>query len=207
MAHLHTVATYDRLQPAYDRMHRRFLAFSGAAAQGALEGAVMALARPGLRILDAGCGTGRMARRLLDAEPASRIVLLDPSPAMLAAARDLPVRRVHGSLAALPFADAAFDLSLVVWSLEPVARPQEAIGELLRVTRPGGVVGLAFCAASGGTVLDRAVHGLISLRRLGRPLCGRNVSDALTRHGATRIRRLPGPGGAMALIAWKGDVT
>lgn len=196
---------YDRIQPTYDRMHRRFLAISGAVAQAALEGVVIAAVRPGQRILDAGCGTGGMARRLLEAEPDAKVVLLDQSPSMLAAASDVSARRVHGSLLSLPFANGAFDLALAVWSLETIPSPEVAIGELLRVTRQGGAVGLAFCALSGGNVRGRVVQRAIRLRKLGRPLCEDRVRDVLYCKGAGSIRRLPAQAGTVALVAWKGD--
>jgi SAM-dependent methyltransferase len=196
--------TYDSVQPTYDRMHAKFLALSGCTAQAALEGAVIALARPGLCVLDAGCGTGQVARRFLAVEPALEMVLLDESPAMLAEAGNLTARRVHGALQSLPFGRGTFDLSLAMWSLETLPDTAVAISELMRVTRPKGAVGLVCCVTEGANILDRALQRIVKWRGLGHPLRGEDVILELQDAGAERIRRLCTRGATMALIAWKG---
>lgn len=69
---------------------------------------------------------------------------LDLAPANVAVMRSLGLRAVAGSLYRLPFADASFD---AVWTMStfvhvPAARRHEAIVELGRVVRPGGVVAI-----------------------------------------------------------------
>lgn len=89
----------------------------------------------GLRLLDAGCGTGR---RLRDAG-AALAVGVDLTPEMLAAsasARGLAAADVR----ALPFAAASFD---VVWCrlvIGHLTRVDAVHAELARVCRPGGTV-------------------------------------------------------------------
>lgn len=199
------MSVYDRVEPVYDRRHARFLSWSGAAAQSALEGALMALIQPTNQVLDAGCGTGRMAERLLNAEPSARIVLLDSSPRMLRAAQHVPVRRVHGDMHALPFEDGTFDFCFSAWSLEPLRAPDVALAELLRVTRPDGAVLLAFCSSTGGGLSDRAVQAAMSARGLGRPLASGKIVQLLRQQGVCSIRRLPAPGRTFALMAKKGS--
>ena len=195
---------YDGLAPAYDPLHARFLRLAGGAAQGALEGAVAALLRPGMAVLDAGCGTGRMGRRLLGVEPSLRLTLLDAAPAMLAAARNVPARRVHGSLLAMPFADGAFDVALCAWALETLPDPERALDELLRVVRPGGHLCLAFCAeAPEADAVDRLMARAIRRRGAGRLLDAHRIADALAARGAVRVRRIAGAGPAAALVAGK----
>jgi ubiquinone/menaquinone biosynthesis C-methylase UbiE len=95
-------------------------------------------------LLDAGCGTGQMLRFLHDAA-AGRFALtgLDRSATNIAVARrvadDEAIRLVVGRIEALPFPDASFDVVLAMGSLEYVASLDGAIGELARVTRPGGI--------------------------------------------------------------------
>jgi ubiquinone/menaquinone biosynthesis C-methylase UbiE len=88
--------------------------------------------------LDAGCGTGRHARRLV--ELGHDVVGVDGSSEMLEkAARSLPdaVFR-QGDLCSLPLEPASVDLVVCALALEHVADLSRAIGELSRVLRPRG---------------------------------------------------------------------
>jgi SAM-dependent methyltransferase len=92
----------------------------------------------GRRILDLGCGKGRFARIL--AARGGRVVGLDVSAAMLAAAEGAGLDRVIGSARRLPFPDGSFDAAIAVEvfeHLEPRAI-DDACNELRRVLRPGG---------------------------------------------------------------------
>jgi ubiquinone/menaquinone biosynthesis C-methylase UbiE len=100
---------------------------------------------PGGDLLDVGCGPGIIAHTLLQSRPRDfRITVLDQSPAMVeyCAANTRPaggVRPTVGRLEALPYADGTFDVTLAMGVLEYVDA-RRAIGELCRVTRPGGLV-------------------------------------------------------------------
>lgn len=94
-------------------------------------------------VLDAGCGTGVIASRLADRD--YDVTGLDPSDGMLEhlRQRDPRVEAVHGSATAMPFADGRFDLTFCVAVMHHIADPQEvneALVEMVRVTRPGGLV-------------------------------------------------------------------
>jgi SAM-dependent methyltransferase len=100
---------------------------------------------PGLRLLDAGCGGGDVARDLAAAVgPGGEVVALDWSAATLAVARERhdgsAVSYVTGDVSALDLPDDAFDGVWCERVLQHVALPGVAIGELVRVTRPGGRV-------------------------------------------------------------------
>ncbi len=91
-----------------------------------------------LRILDAGCGAGALTQQLGARHDA---VGLDLFPLALRHAQELGVRDVvAGSLAALPCAEASFDLVLCLDVLYHVGLEDSrlALAEARRVLRPGG---------------------------------------------------------------------
>jgi ubiquinone/menaquinone biosynthesis C-methylase UbiE len=106
---------------------------------------------PGERILEVGCGSGvvlrDVARRVA---PGGRAIGLDPSPALLAVARELAaaadlaelVELHEGDARALPFGEGAFDAVLAVTALIHMPDVERAIPEMVRVVRPGGRVGV-----------------------------------------------------------------
>ncbi len=98
----------------------------------------------GQAALDVGTGTGHFARFL--AERGARVVGADISRAMLRVAATKPGMPplVQADAAALPFADASFDLVLSVTTLEFVPDAARAAAEMARVCRRGGrlVLGL-----------------------------------------------------------------
>jgi len=100
---------------------------------------------PGQRLLDAGCGGGDVARQLAAAVgPAGEVIALDFSTATLAAARSRHdgsrVTYVAGDVCALDLGDDTVDGVWCERVLQHVAVPELAVGELIRVTRPGGRV-------------------------------------------------------------------
>jgi ubiquinone/menaquinone biosynthesis C-methylase UbiE len=103
---------------------------------------------PGMRVLDVGAGTGRLAPRIgAGIEPLGRLVLVDASDVMLEQARRLgrlgdgAVSQI-GVATELPFADRSFDRVLLSWVLHelPEAEQSQALSEALRVLKPGGLV-------------------------------------------------------------------
>jgi len=97
----------------------------------------------GARVLDAGCGPGSWdyARRR-DLDITGFDVKFPPGPPVLRAG--VPGVRVFlGDLARLPARDAQFDLTVCHYVLEHVTELAACCDELVRVTRPGGVLYLS----------------------------------------------------------------
>ena len=98
------------------------------------------------RILELGFGPGCGLARLAELAPRGGVVGIDASPAMLrrAARRNAAaisagrVRLLSGDFSALPLSGGAFDRVLAVNVVYFWERPEEVMGEIVRVTRPGG---------------------------------------------------------------------
>ncbi|MFF8642756.1 class I SAM-dependent methyltransferase [Streptomyces sp. NPDC015345] len=103
--------------------------------------------RPGSRVLDAGCGTGRALPALRDAVGASGIVLgADLTPAMLEAAREAGRDRdgqlLLADVARLPLLAESLDAVFGAGLIAHLPDPAENLRELRRVVRPGGLLAL-----------------------------------------------------------------
>lgn len=91
----------------------------------------------GLRVLDAGCGKGRFAKRLISKFPEADIWGVDISDKMLCHVSDI-VKTRQGSLLNLPFPDNYFDYVYCIEALEHAVNHKLAVRELCRVIKPGG---------------------------------------------------------------------
>jgi ubiquinone/menaquinone biosynthesis C-methylase UbiE len=92
-------------------------------------------------VLEVGCGTGHFTRWFW--EQGLRAVGLDMSTAMLAEAIRLDSPPcVLGNALTLPFATGAFDLSVLITTLEFMADPAQALVEAMRVARCGLILGV-----------------------------------------------------------------
>jgi ubiquinone/menaquinone biosynthesis C-methylase UbiE len=98
------------------------------------------LPAPGRLTLDIGCGEGRLTRDLTSL--GHRVVGVDRSPTMLAAAReaDPEGEYIEADAAKLPFDDEAADLALAFMSLMDMQDMRGAVTEIARVLEPGGVL-------------------------------------------------------------------
>jgi demethylmenaquinone methyltransferase/2-methoxy-6-polyprenyl-1,4-benzoquinol methylase len=92
--------------------------------------------QPGELVLDLAAGTATSSAAL--ATSGARVVGCDFSLGMLRVGRGKGVDLVAGDALRLPFADAAFDAVTISFGLRNTADVQVALGELRRVTRPGG---------------------------------------------------------------------
>jgi len=103
--------------------------------------------RPGMRLLDVGCGPGSITRGLAERLAPGLVVGVDLSRETLAAARQDAADRgltnllyEEGSVYQLPFPDASFDVAYAHQVFQHLREPGAALREMLRVVRSGGLV-------------------------------------------------------------------
>lgn len=116
-------------------------------------------AAEGERVLDVGCGTGSLAFALPRAARVAAVAGLDFAQAYVAHARaintDARISFHHGDACAMPFGDDAFDRAIAMLSLQFVPDTAQAVAEMRRVVRPGGVVAAAVWDSYGGMPSNR----------------------------------------------------
>src|SRR5271154_6254680 len=104
------------------------------------------------RVLDVGCGPGTLTAELVRRLGADRVSAVDPSDPFVSAtrARHPGVDVQLASAERLPFADSTFDGALAQLVVHFMADPIVGLGEMARVTRPGGVVAACVWDHAGG---------------------------------------------------------
>lgn len=153
------------------------------------------------QVLEIGCGSGAMAAELLRRFPDVRLTATDYDESMVQAAQRrlapfggrAEVRRADAT--ALPFPDESFDATLSFIMLHHVLDWERALGELVRVLRPGGqLLGYDLMGDGGGRVL----HGRgDDVRLMRRAELERRLGDVPVEEAVVR----PGLGGTVARFA------
>lgn len=105
--------------------------------------------RAGMRVLDCGCGPGSITVGLAEIVAPGEVVGVDIERRQLEAARTLAggrgarnLRFETGSILALPFPDASFDVVVAHFVIEHLREPLPALREVRRVLRPGGIAAI-----------------------------------------------------------------
>lgn len=103
----------------------------------------------GQRVLDLGCAAGTTARIMAELTgPTGHVVGIDASEQRIVEAQNHPqhhrsIEYRQGEAGALPARDAEFDVSWSRFLFEYLLDPKQALSEMVRVTKPGGIVAIS----------------------------------------------------------------
>ena len=113
---------------------------------------------PGWHVLDVGCGPGGLTSVLADLVGADGVAAIEPSESFVAGCRErVPGADVRLGVAEdLPFANGEFDGALSQLFVNFMEDAIAGVGEMRRVTRPGGVVASCVWDYSGEMTMLRA---------------------------------------------------
>jgi len=121
---------FDQLMDEYDLKRRLEIVFGEMLTAEELHSA---------SVLDAGCGTGWFSAEA--AKRGANVVSLDIGPALLEmVGQKCDSLRTAGSILTMQFRDNTFDVVLCSEAIEHTTSPSRAVGELVRVLKPGGIL-------------------------------------------------------------------
>jgi ubiquinone/menaquinone biosynthesis C-methylase UbiE len=159
--------------------------------------------RPGMRLLDVGCGPGTITVGLAAAVAPGDVVGIDREPSQIERARALAAEQgltnVRFELAhaeEIPFPDGSFDAAFEHTLLEHVADPARIVREMHRVLTSGGVIGVAdgdwngfILAPHSDPVIDSlALYERVWQHNGGDPRLGHRNRAILREAGFVQIR-------------------
>ena len=157
--------------------------------------------RPGLSLLDVGCGPGTITVDLARRVAPGRVIGFDPAEdvvrqaATFAIAEAVDVAFETGDVYALRYDDSTFDVVHAHQVLQHLSKPVAALREMRRVTRPGGIVAARDCDYSSfewapkDSHLDRWVelYRMVARRNGGEPDAGRFLEAWALEAGFTDV--------------------
>ena len=120
---------------------------------------------PGLEWLDIGCGNGAFTELLVERCAPRSVHGIDPSEAQIAYARTRHTAGIArfqiGSAMELPYGNASTDAAVMALVLFFVPKPAIGVAEMVRVTRPGGLVcAYAWDIEGGGFPMEKVFSSM-----------------------------------------------
>ena len=106
------------------------------------------LLRPGMRLLDVGCGPGSITAGLAKRVAPAETIGIDASSSVIETARSLRDPEMEyltfevGSIYQPRFAPESFDAAFAHQVLQHLARPVDALAQMRALLKPGGVIGV-----------------------------------------------------------------
>ena len=185
--------------PGYSEIAVRYMQRRHAARDAAF---VLPRLKPGMSLLDCGCGPGSITVGLAEAVAPGSVVGIDVEPTQLAmaerAAQDHTLANVRfqtASVYQLPFPDHSFDAVFSHALFEHLAEPLDALREVRRVLRPGGFAAIVSPDWAGNVMAPpdaearRAVEVFQSIQRRngGNPHIGRELGRLAHEAGLIQI--------------------
>jgi SAM-dependent methyltransferase len=149
--------------------------------------------RPGLNLLDVGCGTGDFLRLLAPLVSPGKAVGVDLSETMINEATQRSEAGVSnllfrvGSVLELPFANCQFDRIIATQLLLHVPDPWKALAEMNRVLAPGGMISVT--EIDWGTLVVECTNRELS-RRFTELSCNELRNGLIVRELPGRLRDL-----------------
>lgn len=158
--------------------------------------------KPGMTLLDCGCGPGTITVGLATAVAPGRVVGIDLEESQIETAQQIARERgapniewKAASIYQLPFPDNSFDVVFSHALFEHLGEPEAALQEISRVLRPDGLVALSSPDWSGNLMAPRdpeaekaiEVYKAIQQRNGGNPYIGCEFGRLLQEEGFSRI--------------------
>ena len=124
----------------------------------------------GLNWIDIGCGSGAFTAQVAEFFSPSHLMGIDPSEAQIEFARNRsikhPVTFQTGDAMSLPCGDNSMDIATMALVLFFVPDPENALAEMKRVVKPGGIIAAYVWNIFGGGMPLAPLHRELQKRKI-----------------------------------------
>jgi ubiquinone/menaquinone biosynthesis C-methylase UbiE len=190
----------ENYTPGYSTNATQFMMHRTAEFHGAF---FMPYLRPGMKLLDCGCGPGTITLGLAQTIFPGTVTAIDQEASQICIARENAAKQaidnvdfIEASVYTLPFPDNSFDAVFSHALFEHLQQPLQALRELWRVLKPGGEAGIrspdwgGFLIAPSTPELEQALsyYKFLQQHNGGNVYVGRELRALLRQAGFTHIK-------------------